>query len=194
MSDEASGAGLARDAAGEPDRAGADPHVLGPGLLPTPFTAEEIRAAAGTGKTIRLLVELPGGERFERVNRFSDCDAEGATLEQWRLDAAGAVDGVVTTERVTWRELQEHAAFPAEHTRRTSATLALDDGGLGTLDCLHYEARHGDGDASQPSRFWFALDHPGMPVRYEIPTPSGVMRTTVVAVERDAPEALPVAE
>ena len=34
-----------------------DPHVLGPGLLPTPFTADEIRVACGSGRTMRLLVE-----------------------------------------------------------------------------------------------------------------------------------------
>lgn len=156
-----------------------DPHLLGPGLLPTPFTAEEIRAASGTGKTIRLLVDLPDGARFERVNRFSDIDADGATLEQWRVDDAGQVDGVVTSERVTWRELQEHAAFPAEHATRSGTELETP---MGVLDCLHYEVRHGD-EPPQLSRFWFARDYPGMPVRYEIPTPSGVVRTTVTSIE-----------
>ncbi|WP_022888962.1 hypothetical protein [Agromyces italicus] len=174
MSDDASEAGLPRDAPGE-----FDPHVLGPGLLPTPFTAEEIRAAAGAGKTIRLLVELPGGERFERVNRFTELDDDGATLSQWRLDGDGAVDGPVTSERVTWLELQEHAAFPAEHTTRGSEALELP---IGRVECLRYEVEHGP-DHSNVSRFWFALDHPGMPVRYEIPMPSGVVRTTVVAVD-----------
>ncbi|ANJ28437.1 hypothetical protein [Agromyces aureus] len=157
-----------------------EPHLLGPGLLPTPFTAGEIRAASGSGKRIRLLVEMPGGERFERVNRFVDLDDEGATLEQWRLDAAGEPDGEVTSERVTWRELQEHAAFPAEATARTSVVLASP---LGTLDCLRYEVRHGEGDDASIMTFWFALAHPGMPVRYEIPTPGGLMRTTMLAVD-----------
>ncbi|GAA1958635.1 hypothetical protein [Agromyces allii] len=163
-----------------------DPHLLGPGLLPTPFTAGEIRAASGSGKTIRLLVETPGGERFERVNRFVDLDDEGATLEQWRLDAAGDVDGEVTSERVTWRELQEHAAFPVEHATRSSVSLDLVLGGEDALlDCLLYEVRQGHGDGGDPevARFWFALDHPGMPVRYEIPTPEGVARTTVASVD-----------
>ncbi|WP_157421467.1 hypothetical protein [Agromyces sp. Leaf222] len=140
MSDEAVEPGVAADAGGVPD-----PHLLGPGLLPTPFTAEEIRVASGTGKTIRLLVELPDGQRFERVNRFVDVDAEGATLEQWRLDAAGGV-GEVSSERVTWRELQEHAAFPAENaaTSRGPLDLVL-SGERRVLDCLLYEVRHSDG-------------------------------------------------
>lgn len=175
--------GAMSDEAVEAAEATNDPYVLGPGLLPTPFTADQIRSASEAGKIIRLLVELPGGERFARVNRFRDGDAEGATLEQWRLDAAGDVDGPVTSERVTWRELQEHASFPAEHTTRSNETIETP---LGVLDCVHYESRHGDGHPLV-SRFWFALDHPGMPVRYEIPTPSGVVRTTVTAIEAAAP-------
>jgi len=165
-----------------------DPHVLGPGLLPTPFTADEIRAATGAGKTIRLLVEQPDGERFLRVNRFVAVDAEGATLEQWRVDAAGGVDGEVLSGQVTWHELQEHAAFPAELTTRSTATLeiALGDAAATSLDCLRYEVRDVD-DGDQVTRFWFALAYPGMPVRYEIPTPAGVLRTTVTAIEVDPP-------
>ncbi|GAA1509929.1 hypothetical protein BJ978_001169 [Agromyces terreus] len=161
-----------------------DPHVLGPGLLPTPFTADEIRAATGEGKTIVLLVEAPDGSRFERVNRFGDCDAEGATLEQWRLDAAGGIDGEATSERVAWRELQEHASFPAESTRRTTVTIETP---LGRIECLRYEvgAAAGESDADEPvATFWFSPEHPGMPVRYEIPTPAGTMRTTAIAIER----------
>ncbi|KRC61407.1 hypothetical protein ASE14_11050 [Agromyces sp. Root81] len=64
-----------------------DPHVLGPGLLPTPFTADEIRAASGSGKLIRILVEQPDGETFERINHLIDCDDEGATVEHWPTPA-----------------------------------------------------------------------------------------------------------
>lgn len=175
---------------GEHDETGSatsrDPHVLGPGLLPTPFTADEISRASGRGKLIRLLVELPDGERFERVNRFVDCDDEGAVLEQWRLDAAGDVDGPVERGCVTWVELQEHAAFPAEHTTRSGVTLELVlDGEATALDCLLYEVRHGDD--VQVTRFWFALAYPGMPVRYEVPTPTGVARTTVAAIDVTPP-------
>ncbi|MFF2372243.1 hypothetical protein [Agromyces sp. NPDC058110] len=167
----------------EPSGAGApDPHVLGPGLLPTPFTADEIRDATGAGKTIRLVVEGPGDERFARVNRFVDCDAEGATLLQWRLDEGGGVDGEVAIGRVTWRELQGHAAFPAATTVRTSEVLELD--GLGRLDCLRYAVRDDGDPAASATTFWFALAHPGMPVRYEVPTPAGVVRTTVTSIER----------
>lgn len=155
-----------------------DPHILGPGLLPTPFTAAEIRVAS-EGKVIRLLVEDPDGSRFERVNRFCDRDAEGATLEQWRVDADGAVEGPIARARVTWRELQEHAAFSAATTTRSTETLELP---IGRVDCLRYAVRKtADPEAST---FWFSLGHPGMPVRYEVATDTGIQRTTVIAIER----------
>jgi hypothetical protein len=47
-----------------------DPHILGPGLLPTPFTADEIRAGCPDGRFIRLLVEVDVQEPFIRTNRF----------------------------------------------------------------------------------------------------------------------------
>ncbi|WP_051159361.1 hypothetical protein [Agromyces subbeticus] len=163
-----------------------DPRVLGPGLLPTPFTADEIRRASGTGKTIRLLVEEPGGQRYERVNRFSNCDDQGATLERWRVAADGGVDGEVSTARVTWHELQGHAAFPIERTTVTDEVLELP---IGRLACRRYGV-HGD-EPGEPDEsadaaaetFWFAASHPGMPVRYEVPTPAGTQRTTVIAVD-----------
>ncbi|WP_350348506.1 hypothetical protein ABIQ69_00845 [Agromyces sp. G08B096] len=160
-----------------------DPHVLGPGLLPTPFTADEIRAATGRGKTIRILVEAPGGVRFERINRFTDCDGDGATLARWRLTAVGAaadaVDGEIARGRVAWRELQGHAAFPADRTTVVEETVELP---LGRLACLRYDTRDRPDDPVET--FWVAREHPGMPVRYEVPTPGGVERSTVVSIER----------
>lgn len=160
------------------DAARADPHRLAPGLLPTPFTAEEIRAASGSGKTIRLRVEEPDGSSFERVNRFVDCDADGATLEQWRLDADGTVDGEPSRSRVSWRELQAHAAFPEATTTVRDEELELP---FGRARCRRYELA-ASGDAA-PAVFWFALELPGMPARYEVPVPGGVLRTTVLSVD-----------
>ena len=137
-----------------------DPHILGPGLLPTPFTADEIRDGCPDGRLIRLLVETDGGEPFLRTNRFIDGDDEGATLESQRLalDGTPLADGEAT--RVTWRQLQAHASFAAATTRRTSETIDLE---LGSLDCLRYTAV----DGAEVSTFWFARSMPGMPVRYQ---------------------------
>ena len=157
-----------------------DPHVLGPGLLPTPFTADEIRAGTASGRTIRLLVEEPEGERYERVSHLTECDDEGATLERWRIAADGGIDGEVARARVTWLELQEHAAFPADRTSVSSETLELP---IGRVECLRYDTRVDESADAAAARFWFSPVHQGMPVRYEVSTPAGVQRTTMVAVE-----------
>lgn len=155
-----------------------DAHVIGPGLLATPFTADEIRAATGGGKTIRLLVEGPQGARYFRVNRFRDTDADGATLDRWRSGVDGVVEGEISSSRVSWRELQAHAAFPAERTVLSSETLSLP---IGRLACLRYDVR--ESPEAAPATFWFAMTRPGMPVRYDAPVDGGVERTTIVAIE-----------
>lgn len=155
-----------------------DAHVIGPGLLATPFTADEIRAATGNGKTIRVLVEEPLGSQEFRVNRFRETDADGATLDRWSSGADGVVQGEISSARVAWRDLQAHAAFPADRTVLSSETLSLP---IGTVDCLRYDVR--ETPEAEPATFWFSVKHPGMPVRYESPAEGGVVRTTIVAIE-----------
>ncbi|MFC4138670.1 MULTISPECIES: hypothetical protein [unclassified Microbacterium] len=147
----------------------ADPHLLGPGLLPTPFSADQIAASSRAGKQIRMRVEQPDGTTFERFSRFRDGDDEGATLEQWRADAPDQV----SSRRVTWRELQAHAAFPVDSTVASVETVDLP---LGRLECLRYDTAAAD---EPPATFWFSPGHPGMPVRYEVRTDVGTTRTTV---------------
>lgn len=141
-----------------------DPRVLGPGLAPTPFTADEIRAASQAGRTIELLVEGDGEEPYRRYNRYLACDDEGATLER------GRPGGEIETRRVTWAELQSHAAFPAAMTTIEPETIDIP---LGRLDCLRYTVRDGD----DVTVFWFATKYPGMPVRIR---ESGCTTTMVV--------------
>lgn len=151
-----------------------DPHVLGPGFWPTPFTAAEIREASRGGKTIRLLVEHPDGARTERVNSFSDGDDDGAMLTQWVIGD----DAPATERRVTWAELQGHASFPHDRSHRSTETI---DHPLGHLECIRFDVRsHPD---AAPATFWFALAFPGMPVLYETPVEGGIERTIVTTIE-----------
>ena len=143
-----------------------DPHALGPGLLPTPFTAAEIRDATGSGKVIRLLLEGPDGPLGEHVNRFHETDAEGATLDRW----AAADPKSVVSNRVTWAELQGHAAFDAGTTSVSTVSLSSP---LGQLTCRRFDTDDGV--------FWFSIAHPGLPVLHE----SEGMRTTVLSIEDD---------
>ena len=151
-----------------------DPYDLGEGLLPTPFSAEEIRLGCPAGRTIRLLVEPATGASYERVNRFADCDAEGATIVSWTVGPDLQPVGL-TSGRSTWLDLQRHAAFPSATTRRTEEELDL---ALGRVQCVVYTLSSG-------ARFTFGRGFAGMPVRYEIPTDEGgVDVTTMVSDER----------
>ena len=150
-----------------------DPHVLGPGLAPTPFTADEIRAGSPAGKLITSQVE--GDDPTVRVtNRYLSCDDEGAEIGRTEY----AADGAVVEQdvgRSNWLDLQRHAAFPAD---RTTVDEVVLDGPLGSLDCLRYTIEAGP----VVRRFWFARSRPGMPVRVETSENGAV--TSVRAVVR----------
>jgi hypothetical protein len=150
-----------------------DPRILGPGLAPTPFTADQIRAGCPAGRTIRLLVEEDGAGPYVRYNRFTACDEVGATIEHGRPD-----DPTMTeSERTTWADLQAHAAFPADTTTIEPETIDIP---LGVVDCLRYTV---DG-AHRVHVFWFAPDYPGMPVSFLRREAGRVTsRTTMIASE-----------
>lgn len=156
-----------------------DPHVLAPGHAPTPFTADEIRAGCPTGRTIRLLVEGVDETPFHRVSRFVECDEAGATLERSRLSLDGSPLAEPEVDRMTWRDLQAHASFPAEDTTVEHERIQT---AIGELDCLRYTVREGATDRI----FWFAKDRPGMPIR-SLTRTGGRVVTAVSVVDDTVP-------
>lgn len=138
-----------------------DPHVLGTDLAPTPFSTDEIRAGCPDGHWALVRSEEGGETSFHRSG-FEHGDAEGCTATIVTTDAAGRPTGQVQGSRVTWRELQAHAAFPVGATTVAPERIRL---AFGDRDCLRYEVASEAGT----SVFWFALEHPGMPVRYRLP-------------------------
>ena len=156
-----------------------DSHILGPGLLPTPFDPAELRAGCPDGRRIHMRLEAEGKVVGWRTNEFSATGPEGATLASRDFDADGRPTEDWTSVRVTWRELQGHASFDASITTRTVETIETE---LGTLECWRY-TRDRDGVTSD---FWFAMDIPGMPIRYR--TVKGTRVTSeVTVVENELP-------
>jgi hypothetical protein len=136
-----------------------DPHVLRPDHHPTPFLADEIRAASRAGRMVRQLVEVAGESQITRVQQWLDVDDEGATRAISTLD----IDGNTIDERrahSTWLELQRHASMPVATTTIDEVTI---DSPMGPLDCLRYTSIDGD----TVETFWFARSIPGMPVYTE---------------------------
>ena len=156
-----------------------DPHVLAPGMAPTPFLAEEIRGVCSAGRTLRALVEAAGSPPSFRVSRYVACDADGATLERSLVSLDGTLLADPEVDHVTWLELQGHASFSAADTTIEPERI---DTALGTLDCLRYTVRRGDVDEV----FWFATDLPGMPVR-RATLRAGQVLVTVTVVEITEP-------
>lgn len=137
-----------------------DPHQLRADHLPTPFTADEIRAGCPPGRTIRSLVIRAGSEPYVRVTRFVSGDADGAEQDSW----TETPDGISLTEperdRSTWLEFQGHASMPAAATVIGEEEIEIP---AGRFDCLRYTRRNDD----SVSTFWFARSAPGQPLRFE---------------------------
>lgn len=127
-------------------------------LAPVPFPAERIRTATDAGRTYVFAVTTPDGQTAQRRLRFTAVDAEGGTLESALLGPDGAPFGEPQARRVTWTELEGHAHFPAAATTVTEESVTVP---AGRFDATVYTVR----EEGKVSRYWFAKDLPGAPVR-----------------------------
>ncbi|MCA8954369.1 MAG: hypothetical protein KDE27_32985 [Planctomycetes bacterium] len=132
--------------------------ATGPG--PTPYTAEQIRAAHPDGTMLHFLVVAPGVPETVHVTRFTAGDAEGVTVESWTEDRDENPTSEQRSSRSTWVELQNHAVFDAARTSREEARCHV---GGADYDCWLYTVTDPGGSRTR-ERFWFAHEHPGPPV------------------------------
>ena len=133
-------------------------NVMQPGTLPTPYTADEIRAAnpPGSWKVYRITKdELTLLQRFEFV---ASGDPAVSAIDAEMREEGGTEIKTDQTRRASWSELQAHASFAAAQTVMGRDQLVLK---AGRFDCWTY-AVESPGDAI--STFWFARDLPGPPV------------------------------
>jgi hypothetical protein len=136
-----------------------EPNRLHRGHLPTPFSAEDIRAASTVGRRIRIRTDARDGSSYREV-RYLATDADGATQAFTPTDADGHPIGPTVERRSAWRDLQAHASFPADRTTVEETHLDL---AWGTESCWLYRVAEGE----TVTRYWFARRLPGMPVVVE---------------------------
>jgi hypothetical protein len=138
----------------------ADARVLRSDHLPTPYTAEEIRANSPVGRKLRALVTRAGVEPYVRVTQITWADAVGWRGDGWTETPDGRRLTEPEREEATWLELQGHASMPAATTRIDEETIDLPGG---RYECLRYTRDEGE----SVDTFWFAKSEPGAPVRFE---------------------------
>jgi hypothetical protein len=132
------------------------------GMLPTPYSAEQIRDNHRDGTVIRMRMEPLGAAPFEEAWTFVKGDATSVTIESRVVGPAGAEargdPAQATAEPATWAELRDHAAFPAAATKRGEGTITVP---AGTFQAWVYTVTDPQGMVTV---FHFAKDEPGPPV------------------------------
>ncbi len=163
-------------AAAEAPRAQAEPE-----LLPTPFSAEQIRDEWILGLTLVMHTRSPEGESRDRWQVVA-ADDEGAEIELTPIDAEGAATGEAKVERSAWTELRDHASYPATVASREQTTR---DTALGQLDGWLYTVR--DEATGAETEVFFAESLPGAPVEMRM-SKDGAVVLEMTQVERQKPE------
>jgi hypothetical protein len=129
--------------------------------LPTPFSADEIRAGWTEGLQLTILQTSPQGSEKQRwtVVEWSE---EGCAIEYAVLDADGAISGEPMVQQATWNELRDHALFPSDRATRIETTRETPMGAFGGW---LYETT--DPVSGGVSRYFFAHDLAGAPLWVE---------------------------
>lgn len=139
-----------------------DPHILAPGMAPTPFTAEEIRRGCPPGRTVTIRVREGEGPARLDTTRFLSGDLEKTVMERTVREEGGGPASVQQTITARWEDLQAHASFEASRTSVRKEKLISE---MGPFDCLRYTVTRDAGVAD----FWFAVELPGAPIKVRAP-------------------------
>ena len=138
-------------------------HALPTNFAPRPFTAEQIRNAWPQGSVSRYRTEEKGKPTVIAETRVAEATSEHAVFETTTLSLEGEPLGTPQRSTSTWSELMAHATFPAA---RTTIEDVIVDTPAGSFDAWRYTVLPKDGGGDM-SRYYFAKQRPGAPVRYE---------------------------
>lgn len=130
--------------------------------LPTPFTADEIRAEWIEGLELVMRRSTPDGESLERW-RVISADEDGVDIEFSPIDALGRPVGEPRLQRSGWEDLRDHARFPAD---RASRTRVVETTPLGELEGWLYTVK--EPEEGVVSNYFFAESLPGAPVHFTV--------------------------
>jgi hypothetical protein len=142
----------------------AEARRLDPDDHPTPYTAEQIRQGCPDGRTCTFRMSTAGGHAVMQEWRFTAPDAEGVTWTSLHLDEHGDPSGQSNSSRRTWKELQQHASYPSEATTVREERVETP---AGAFDCMLYTVTQQQEDSTVVSKYWFAWQLPGPPVKME---------------------------
>lgn len=130
-----------------------------PPMAPTPYTADQIRAACPAGRTITFKREVKGAPVTYKILKFVTSDEAGADVESTTKDAEGKIVEAPSKEHSTWEELRQHAEFPKPMVTIADGTAETP---AGKFPSHVYTVVKGD----ETMTFYFAVDRPGPPVLF----------------------------
>ena len=131
-----------------------------PQPLPTPYSAEQIRAAWQPGFRVETKTTDARGDSFERMTVLSASEDSG-TIRVQPLKADGSADGEAQEFTSSWSELRDHARFDTSAATRERAECRSQ---LGVLPGWRYAATAANGDVLT---MCFADATPGPPLEHE---------------------------
>lgn len=129
-----------------------------PESAPTPYTAEQIRAASRDGRTWEYHVENRGQPARTRTIVMHRVTDENVEIETSTRQGRRVIEEPERST-ATWEELRQHALFPAASALVTDDVVTTP---AGEFACRVYTIVSSDG----LSRFFFARDLPGPPVLF----------------------------
>ena len=151
-------------------------------VLPTPFTAEQIRVGCQAGTQVIYRIKMTGQPPIQQFMLFSDGDEVNATIESWAESANGEALGPRGTSVTPWTELRDHALLAAGSTR-VHEVFATEQG---ELEGWHYTEHVDDARGKGTKELWFDQRFPGPPALL-VETIDGVETMRMEMIARTLP-------
>ncbi len=137
-----------------------------PDHLPTPFSAEELKAWNVPGYQTTYLVEAEGREPLTVLTQWLPSEGGKGVFVSQEMSSRGELLGKPQKASADWKELQSHASFPVSATQVSTVEIEVP---AGKFTCWRYDVERpvpsGEGEPKTlVMSFWFARDLPGPPV------------------------------